>query len=252
MPPGTRQTVGVPASVVLQLSDTHLGAVAGVPVYGHDPDQRLATVLDAWRATGERADLVLLTGDLSDDGSAGGCERLATAVAALGAPVLAIPGNHDTPSVVEATWDGPRARRLDGWIVAGLDTTIPGEVHGTIDVPAAMAWLDTLDRVPTALALHHPPVSRSTADEFRLEGAAELLAALAERPHIRVVVAGHLHDAVDLETPSGLAVLGCPSTLEAIAHDGDRMDIGAPGAPTGARVLSLDADGTFTSRVLEA
>ncbi len=242
----------MPASVVLQLSDTHLGAVAGVPVYGHDPDQRLAAVLDAWRATGERADFVLLTGDLSDDGSAEGCERLAAAVEALGAPVLAIPGNHDTPTAVEATWAGPRAVRLDGWMIAGLDTTIPGEVHGAIDVEAAMGWVDTLDRVPTVLALHHPPVSRSTADEFRLDGAAELLAALAERSHIKVVVAGHLHDAVDLQAPSGLPVLGCPSTLEAIAHDGDQMDIGAPDAPTGARVLSLDLDGTFTSRILEA
>jgi 3',5'-cyclic-AMP phosphodiesterase len=242
----------VPDTVVLQLSDTHLGATLGEPVFGHDADARLATVLDAWKATGERADLVLLTGDLSDDGSTAGCERLAAAVAALGAPVLAIPGNHDKPAVVAAVWTGPRAVRLDGWMIAGLDTTIPGEVHGSIDVPAAMAWLDTLDQVPTVLALHHPPVSRSTADEFRLERAAELLSALAERPHIRVLVAGHLHDAVDLQAPSGLPVLGCPSTLEAIAHDGDQMDIGAPDAATGARVLSLDPGGTFTSYVLEA
>jgi Icc protein len=244
--------VWVPTSVVLQLSDTHLGATAGQPVFGHDPDERLAAVLDAWRATGERADLVLLTGDLSDDGSTGGCERLAAAVAKLGAPVLAVPGNHDTPAVVAATWTGPRAVTLDGWMIAGLDSTVPSEVYGEIDVPAAMAWLDTLDHRPTLVALHHPPVSRSTADEFRLEGAAELLDALADRPHVRGVVAGHLHDAVDLAAPSGLPVLGCPSTIVAIAHDGDEMDIDPDDAVTGARVLSLAPDGTFTSRILEA
>lgn len=242
----------VPTTVVLQLSDTHLGAVPGQPVFGQDADERLATVLDAWRATGEHADLVLLTGDLSDDGSAAGCERLAAAVATLGAPVLAIPGNHDTPEVVSAIWKGPRAVSVDGWMIAGLDSTVPGEVYGVVDVPAAMAWLDSLDPAPTIVALHHPPVSRSTADEFRLEGAAELLGALAERPHVRGVVAGHLHDAADLAAPNGLPVLGCPSTIVAIAHDGDEMDIGAPDAATGARVLSLDPDGTFTSRILEA
>ena len=94
-------------------------------------------------------------------------------------------------------------------------------------------------------------MSRSTADEFRLDGADELLAALAERPHVRAVVAGHLHDAVDLEAPSGLAVLGCPSTIVGITHHGDQMEIGN-GAITGARVLTLDDDGTFTSRILEA
>ena len=94
-------------------------------------------------------------------------------------------------------------------------------------------------------------MSRSTAAEFRLDGADELLAALAERPHVRAVVAGHLHDAVDLETPSGLPVLGCPSTIVGIAHHGDQMDIGGS-AITGARVLTLDDDGTFTSRILQA
>ncbi|MGH9275872.1 MAG: metallophosphoesterase, partial [Acidimicrobiales bacterium] len=223
----------------------------GEPVFGRDADERLAAVLAAWTATGERADLVLLTGDLADDGSADGCARLAEAVARLDAPVLAIPGNHDRPAVVASMWDGPRTASVGEWLVAGIDTTVPGEVHGDIDVPAVMAWLDTLDRGPMILALHHPPMSRSTADEFRLDGAAELLAALAERPHVRAVVGGHLHDAVDLEAPSGLAVLGCPSTIVGITHDGDRMEIGGS-AITGARVLTLDDDGTFTSRILQA
>jgi 3',5'-cyclic-AMP phosphodiesterase len=208
-------------------------------------------VLAAWSATGQTCDLVLLTGDLADDASASGCARVAEAVAAIGAPVLAIPGNHDDPAVVASTWDGPKARAVGGWVVAGLDTTVPGEVHGAIDVPAAMAWLDTLDQRPTLLALHHPPVSRSTADEFRLDGAAQLLEALAERPHVRAVVAGHLHDAVDLEAPNGLPVLGCPSTIVGITHHGDRMDITAD-ATTGARVISLGEDGTLTSRILPA
>lgn len=237
--------------MVLQLSDTHLSTIPGEPVFGRDADARLAAVLAAWTATGERADLVLLTGDLADDGSAAGCERLADAVADLDAPVLAIPGNHDLPAVVASTWDGPRVVKIGGWLVAGVDTTVPGQVHGAVDVPAVMGWLDTLERCPTILAMHHPPMSRSTADEFRLEGADELLAALAERSHVRAVVGGHLHDAVDLEAPSGLPVLGCPSTIVAIAHDGDRMEIGG-NAMTGARVLTLDEDGSFSSRILQA
>ena len=113
----------MPSSVVLQLSDTHLAAIQGEPVFGRDADERLALVLDAWTATGERADLVLLTGDLADDGSTEGCARLAEAVARLDAPVLAIPGNHDRPAVVASTWDGPRTASVGGWLVAGVDTT---------------------------------------------------------------------------------------------------------------------------------
>jgi 3',5'-cyclic-AMP phosphodiesterase len=235
---------------VLQLSDTHLRATPGDEAFGRDPDEQLARVLAAWVATGEVADLVLLTGDLADDASVAGSERLADAVAALGAPVLAIPGNHDVPDVVATTWGTTRVTRIDTWQVVGIDTTIPGQVHGRVDVAATMAELDALEPVPTVLALHHPPVSRSTGEEFQLEGAGELLAALVSRPHVRVIVAGHLHDAVDLAAPSGLPVLGCPSTLIGIVHDGDRMEL-APHAPVGARVLHLEDDGTCTTRILQ-
>lgn len=238
-------------TTVLQLSDTHLPVTPGPSGYGPDADVRLATVLEAWAATGETADLVLLTGDLADDGSRQGCERLAAAVSALGGPVLAIPGNHDRPEVVATTWGAPPVAAVGAWRVVGIDTTIPGEVHGTVDVAAAMALVDATSPHPTLLALHHPPISRSTHDQFRLLGASDLLAALVDRPHVRALVAGHLHDAADLEADTGLAVLGAPSTLMALTHDGPDMEI-APDAPTGARVLRLADDGTFTSTILEA
>jgi Icc protein len=238
-------------ATVLQLSDTHLRADASARVYERDPDARLATVLAAWVATGERADAVLLTGDLADDGSAAPLERIAAAVASLDCPVLAIPGNHDSPEAVAALWGTSDVLTVDGWHVVGVDTTIPGEVHGAVDVPAVAAALDALDDRPVLLALHHPPLSRSTGPMFRLEGAPALLDALAARPKVRAVVAGHLHDAIVLTSTSGLPVLGAPSTLMGITHTGEDMEID-PVAPIGARVLRLDANGTFTTEILEA
>lgn len=238
-------------ATVLQLSDTHLRADASERVHERDPDARLATVLAAWVATGERADAVLLTGDLADDGTAAPLERIAAAVAPLDCPVLAIPGNHDGPEAVAALWGASDVLPVDGWHIVGVDTTIPGEVHGAVEVAAVTAALDGLDDRPVLLVLHHPPLSRSTGPMFRLEGAPELLESLAARPKVRAVVAGHLHDAVVLSAPSGLPVLGAPSTLMGITHMGDDMEID-PAAPIGARVLHLEADGSFTTEILEA
>lgn len=238
-------------ATVLQLSDTHLRSDPSERVYERDADARLTAVVEAWVATGERADLVLLTGDLADDGSAAPLERIAAAVAPLESLVLAVPGNHDRPDAVTSTWGGSAVVEVGRWRVVGLDTTIPGEVHGEVDVAGAAATLDGLDDRPTLLALHHPPVSRSTGPMFRLDGAEELLDALRARPHVRAVVAGHLHDAVELTARTGLPVLGAPSTLMGISHSGDDMRID-PSAPTGARVLRLEDDGTFSSCVLEA
>jgi Icc protein len=238
------------AATVLQLSDTHLRETPNDPVSGFDPDRRLAVVLDAWAVREEPLDLVLLTGDDADDASASGLARLHAAVDALGAPVFAIPGNHDDPARVADEFGGAAATSVDGWRIVGLDSSVPGQIAGAIDVPAAMAVVDE-DGGPAIVAIHHPPRSRSTHPWFQLDGAEELLEELGSRSHVRALVSGHLHDAFELSGPGGLPLLGCPSTLMAIAHDGDQMQIGAD-APTGARILRLADDGTLSSEVLEA
>lgn len=239
------------SAIVLQLSDTHLRAEPGPGPDGRDPDERLATVLAAWSRMGERPDVVVLSGDNADDASAGGCRRLRQAVGALGAPVLAVPGNHDDATVVADVIGGPRVVETGAWRVVGIDTSRPGQVHGTVDVEALCATLDELDGRPTLLVQHHPPRSRSTNAVFQLDGADDLLAALGARPQVRILASGHLHDAFEMEGPGGLGLLGCPSTLVAIGHRGDEMEIGAD-APTGGRVFRLADDGSWSAELLAA
>jgi len=238
-------------ATLLHLTDTHLGADPGEFVLGRDADGRLATVLAAWAATGETADLIVHTGDCSEDGSAAAIRRLAGLLAPLGVPVLALAGNHDDPEAVRAAFPCATVAELGAWRVVGLATAAPQRTSGVIDVPAALAALDALDTRPTVIALHHPPRCRSTHEWFRLEGAEPLLDGLAVRPHVRLVLSGHLHDAFELDGPGGLALLGGPSTFVAITHDGDEMQIGAD-APMGVRVLHLRDDGTFTARLVVA
>ena len=239
------------AVTLLQLSDTHFAADPSQLVNGLSPDARLSGVLAEWRRTGQSADLVVLTGDNTEDGSASACARLSEALSTLGTRVLAISGNHDDPHLVAATFGDDTVVDLGGWRVVGLDTSRPDQIHGTLDVAAAMALLDSLDGRPTVVAMHHPPRSRSTHAWFQLEGAAAFLDGIARRPHVRVVLSGHLHDAFELALDGRAMLLGCPSTLLAIAHDGDHVEIGAP-EPTGARMLTLHDDGTYESHLLIA
>ena len=238
-------------ATVLQLSDMHLMADPDGTVSGVAGDPRLGTVLAAWAALGERCDLVVLTGDNTEDGSAAGYSRLAAAVSAVGAPVLALPGNHDHPAGVREAFGPAVTADVGAWRVVALDSSRPMQVHGTVDVDAAAALLDSLDDRPTVVAIHHPPVSPSTARWFQLDGGSELLDVLAARPNVRALISGHLHDAFEYEGPGGLSLLGCPSTIMAIAHHGDTYTVGVD-APTGARILRLDDDGTFSSTVLVA
>src|SRR5688572_11683620 len=82
---------------VVQVTDTHLGAVAHEPVGGADPDERLAGLVRRVGGLDPPADLVLLTGDCSNDGSTDSYRRLHEALADLGTPIVAVAGNHDDP-----------------------------------------------------------------------------------------------------------------------------------------------------------
>jgi Icc protein len=238
-------------ATVLQLSDTHLTATPGGPVSGADPDRRLAAVLRAWSDLGEQADLVVVSGDDADDASAEAYARLAAVLQPLGAPILALAGNHDVPEGVAAAFGGAATAEVGAWRIVGLDSSRPEQVHGTVDVPAALRLLDALDDRPTVVGIHHPPRSRSTHAWFRLDGAEDLLEGLARRPHVRAVISGHVHEPFDFEGPGGLSLLGCPSTLGSISHHGAHYEHN-PRGTTGARALYLHDDGTFGSTIVAA
>jgi Icc protein len=235
--------------IVLQLSDTHL-TDDGRECYDRDPAARLRTVVDAWSATGRRTDLVLLTGDIADDGSGGGCRSVAEIVAALDAPVFAVPGNHDIDTAVSEVFGAGVEIEVDGWRIVGVNSVIPGAVEGAIDPDQVLARLDAVDARPTVLALHHPPWSPSTHYWFRLDNGEKLIAGLQARPHVRAVVSGHLHEPFD-ERRDELALLGAPSTLYGIKHLGHTFEHDTS-VTIGARILDLRPDGGVDTELLIA
>lgn len=236
------------AATVLQITDVHMRADGG-ELYGVDPAQRLEAVLAACARELERVDLVLLTGDQSDDGGEESTRMVADRFAGLGAPVVAVPGNHDDPAVVRAVFGAPGPVEIGGWRVLCLDTTIPGEIRGSVDVRAAERLIDSAGEQPTLLALHHPPVSPSVHEWFVLEHAPALLASLAERPHVRAVLSGHVHQAFAWRC-GPLRLLGGPSTLASLGFAGPEPATAGAGGPTGARALLLGADGSLAEQVI--
>jgi 3',5'-cyclic-AMP phosphodiesterase len=226
---------------VLQISDTHLRAVPHTPSE-RDPDASLAATLDALR--GVDADLLLLTGDLADDASLAGVARLREIVAGLAPEVIAVAGNHDELPNVRAVFGSLDTVEVGGWRVLGVETYIPGEDHGSVDVADLVRRLDEVDARHTLIAVHHPPRSDSRHPMFQLMHADEMLAALHARPHVRAVVSGHLHEVFD-RREGDLDLCGCPSSYFAIVHEGAGYRLVDDGF-VGAQVLTLGDDGSFS------
>lgn len=233
---------------VLQVSDVHVTS-SGHPAGAPDPEQRLDFVLAAAIERFGVPDLLIASGDLTDDGSADACARLAERLHAVGAPVLAVPGNHDDPAVVAAAF-GPPAASVGGWQVLGVDTSRPQQIHGTIDVESERVRFAALDDRPALVVLHHPPASPSTHEWFQLDGANALAELLTSHPQVKAVLSGHLHQPFETEV-AGVPLLGAPSTWVAIRHDGSSFEVGGSDA-TGARRLELLDDGTFTTALVTA
>jgi 3',5'-cyclic-AMP phosphodiesterase len=227
-------------AVVAQISDTHLRAEPHTPA-DNDPDAGLAATVAA--LAGRPVDLVLLTGDLADDGSVAALQRVQAAVGSLGAPIVALAGNHDVVGNVRAVFGPTVVAEVGAWRVVGVDTVIAGQEHGEVDVVALTSLLDECDDRPTLIALHHPPMSPSTHRWFRLIGADRMLAAFRERPHVCAVVSGHLHEAFDRHD-GNLRLWGCPSSYYAIQHTADTYQLVDDGV-VGAQLLTLGEDGSI-------
>ena len=197
-----------PTYTVVHLSDTHFLADRQAQFGRVDTDRALRRALARLQAEIDRADLVVITGDVADLGEPDAYDRVARlvepAVAGLDAELLWVMGNHDERTAFSARLLGAetaesldRVLMIGGLRVIALDSTVPGYHHGEL-TDAQLGWLSDVLAEPapdgTLLALHHPPLPT----RVKLMGLVELRAAhrLAEvitDTDVRAILAGHLH-----------------------------------------------------------
>lgn len=185
------------------------------------------------------ADLVLITGDLADQGEPDAYVLLGDMIARrLPMPVFAIPGNHDDREAMIAHLPG--TRHEDGFVqyaiedlpvrVVMLDTLVPGAAHGEL-CDARLEWLDaTLKRAPdrpTMIAMHHPPFicGISHMDGINLRAAERFVAVIRRHRQVERIICGHHHRPITTRLAHAIA-----SIAPAVAHQVE-LDL-RPGAPS--------------------
>jgi 3',5'-cyclic-AMP phosphodiesterase len=204
--------------VLAHLSDPHIGADWA----GGDPTAAFAAAIDTILAMPIRPDAALVSGDLSEHGTAAEYEQVRELLAPLRVPVYPLPGNHDDRATLRGQFGLPGAAgepvqysvNLGSIRLVVVDTTVPLEVPGALD-PERLAWLDAeLSAAPTAptlVAMHHPAHTTGIPawDEFGLtcESQTAFAEVVAHHPQVRRVVAGHFHRTITA------AVAGCPAVI---------------------------------------
>jgi 3',5'-cyclic AMP phosphodiesterase CpdA len=240
--------------VLLQLSDPHIGARWGRPD-GPTPADGLRRVVEAVGALPDRPDALVVTGDLTDNGSAEEYATLRGLLQPLGIRPHVIPGNHDVRAPLREAFGLPGAGDehvsyavdLGPLRLIALDSTIPGANPGALD-EGRLEWLDAeLGRAPeqpTVIAMHHPPFLTAMPDFDAIglaaagrEGLAELL---GRHPQVLRIIAGHVHRTIVAEL-AGRAAVTVPSTYLQGELRFTPDDLAMVNDPPGFAVHALDA-----------
>jgi Icc protein len=240
---------------ILQFTDTHLYGHADGTLRGVETDTSLRAVISEAFAQFPRYDALLVTGDIANEDPLG-YKRFRDIFASVKRPVLCIPGNHDDLAAMRQELSAPPfaiggAHRFGDWKVIMLDSLEQGRVGGKL--PASeLARLErelALSRDQHAMVcLHHHPVPMGShwLDDIGLSNANEFWRLVEDFRHVRAVVWGHVHQA--LESKRGnVRLFATPSTCAQFMPGSEQF---APDSrPPAYRSFRLHADGRVETQI---
>ncbi|MDJ0952022.1 MAG: phosphodiesterase [Alphaproteobacteria bacterium] len=244
---------------IIQLSDTHLMPPGG-RLYGFDPRERLARVIDDINRNHGDADFCVLSGDLCDVGEVAAYRVLRDCLAALALPRHLMVGNHDDRAAMCEVF--PEVRRdangfvqyafeAGDWSFLMLDTVEPGTSAGSFCERRAdwlRAELEAAGDRPVFVFMHHPPfdIGIPCLDRIRLRDESRFAAALDGHDQVRHICFGHVHRPVS-GTWRGIPFSALRSTNHQVPLDLDeRLSLEASGKvpkidePAGYAVILIE------------
>ncbi|MBV4489618.1 3',5'-cyclic-AMP phosphodiesterase [Pseudomonas oryzicola] len=243
---------------VVQLTDAHLFADPAGSMLGLNTRDSLRHVVAQVRREQSLVDLLLCTGDLSQDASVASYEAFRELTAPFAVPTRWLPGNHDEARVMAqvAAELMQAVTDIGAWRIVMLNTAVPGATHGWLQdeqLAVLKAALESAGDRHCLVCLHHQPVDIGCAwiAPIGLRNAQALFAIVDAYPQVRALLWGHVHQPWD-EMRAGRRLLATPSTC--IQFAAGSADFKVSEEQPGYRWLRLHADGrleTGVERVLD-
>lgn len=249
--------------VVAQFSDSHLFADINECHHGANVNKNLQQVL-ASLANNDQIDVIVFTGDLTQDHSQASYQNFATLVkeANLNVPVFYLAGNHDEPALykkylLEPTFSSNQCINTEHWQIQLIDSkseTPAGYV-------SSKSMVNMKSRVEEnkfqLLMMHHHPVDVDYfIDRHGLMNQNEFWYSINELLkqgyNIQAIACGHVHRAMIVEKKTkhpeqSLDVYTCPAT--SIAFDPQKETVSSLGVAPSYRLFYLCNDGTINTEI---
>lgn len=197
--------------LIAQISDCHIAA-PGALAYGRiDTGERLRRTTAVLNALHPRPDIVIATGDLTQNGMKAEYAALRGMLDTLAMPLLPCLGNHDVREAFRIAF-AHLSRQIDPlgfiqYVIEGLPLRliVLDTVKAGSDEPAFCAarldWVrEQLARSaePALVAMHHPPFATGVGwvDAKKSSWSADLGSVLSGSGCVRGIVCGHVHRAI--------------------------------------------------------
>lgn len=221
--------------LIAQITDLHLLEQGRLAYDVVDPMVNARVTIQSIASLAMRPDMLVLTGDLADQGKAEAYDWLDRELAQIDIPAYVIPGNHDLRVPMRQAFGHHGYLPEDGFLqyvveagpvrLIALDTVIEHETGGRL-CAARCRWLAARlaedRRTPTVIMMHHQPfLTGSHFDTIGIEGRDALETVVAGAPNIDRVICGHMHRDVAVGWANTIVSV-CPST--AFQFDLDQAD----------------------------
>lgn len=239
-----------------QITDAHLGKTSDEALLGVNTESSLQAVLTMAAQKPVAPDLVLCTGDLSNDGSPQAYRRFHQRLNSLQTPQAWLPGNHDSRermSKAFSTESDFLSRRIDiaNWTILMLDSSVPGQVAGELgsdELKFLQQQLPLLSERHVMVCVHHHALAVNCRwlDEQKIADADQLLDILVQAPQVKMLLCGHVHQET-CQRHAHFDVISSPSTCIQFAPNSDefKLDLQNPGC----RWFELYPDGRYQTQV---
>jgi 3',5'-cyclic-AMP phosphodiesterase len=241
--------------LVAQLTDTHLFADGTKTMFDCRTNQTFAAVIQQLAQVQPRPDLLLLTGDISQDDTAASYEYARSLIGPLQIPTYWLRGNHDQNDAAIGQLNGDRIcadKSFDqgGWRFILLDSIVLNQPGGRL-AELQLEYLEhqLQDEKPTLVAVHHHPIDCGVEymDDIRLSNADDLFGVLDRYAQVKLVICGHIHQEFAAER-GGVKYLSAPSTCMQLKPNQAEIELDTDRSP-GFRLLRLYEDGRFETEV---
>lgn len=184
---------------IVHLSDLHI-TKDGVEIWGTNTLSHFQQAIDVISQIDD-IDAIIVTGDLSNDGSNWSYSYIHNCLKKLGVPVFCCPGNHDNLENMQFVNSeffhiSDYHINIDGYDLFVMNSTISGMSRGLL-CEDSMSWLDeklSNSCNPAIIAFHHPAVDPGGwLNRKLLDNKEEFVKLVSRYSHVKLVLYGHIH-----------------------------------------------------------